>query len=106
MGNLTQKKMSPADVSHACNYLFEKYGDVQIVAEKFGISQRLVKKYVKFARLPLLLQENLSEIHVNPKIAIDAAVRAVDLLGYTRNGEISEEDVYELAKTIGKIEKN
>ncbi len=102
---LTQLPMTLEDCIDACNALYQKYADEKLVAEMFGISVRLVKKYVKFARLPKLLQDNLSAFHENPKAAMNIALDAVDALDYTKDGDQPAEKVYELAKKLGAKKK-
>ena len=102
---LTQLPMTLEDCIDACNTLYQKYADEKLVAEKFGISVRLVKKYVKFARLPKLLQDNLSAFHKQPKTAMNIALDAVDALDYTKDGDQPVEKVYEFAKKLGAKKK-
>ena len=102
---LTQLPMTLEDCVDACNALYQKYNDEKLVAGMFGISVRLVKKYVKFARLPKLLQDNLSAFHENPKAAMNIALDAVDALDYTKDGDQPAEKVYELAKKLGAKKK-
>ena len=102
---LTQLPMTLEDCIDICNVLYQKYNDEKLVARKYGISVRLVKKYVKFARLPKLLQDNLSAFHENPKIAMNIALDAVDALDYTKDGDQPAEKVYELAKKLGTKKK-
>lgn len=100
--NLTQLPMTLADAIDACDYLYKKYNDERIIAKKHGISITLVKKYVKFARLPKLLQDNLGAFDKNPKTAMNIALEAVDALDYTKDGDVPEDKVYEFAKMLGK----
>ena len=103
--NLTQLPMTLADSIDACDALFKKYGDEKTISRKYGISVRLVKKYVKFARLPKLLQDNLSAFHKQPKTAMNIALDAVDALDYTKDGDQPLEKVYEFAKKLGEKKK-
>jgi ParB/RepB/Spo0J family partition protein len=100
--NLTQLPMTLADAIDACDFLYKKYNDERIIAKKHGISVALVKKYVKFARLPKLLQDNLAAFHKSPKTAMNIALEAVDALDYTKDGDVPEDKVYEFAKMLGK----
>lgn len=103
--NLTQLPMTLADAIDAVDYLYKKYNDEKIIARKHGISVNLVKKYVKFARLPKLLQDNLGAFHKSPKTAMNLALEAVDALDYTKDGEVPEKKVYEFAKMLGEKRK-
>ena len=102
---LTQLPFTLADTMDACNALFKVYNDARIVAKKTGVSKTLVERYVKFARLPKLIQDHLDSVHTNPKTAVNLSVEASDALSYTVDGEITEEKVYELAKKLGEKKK-
>ena len=102
---LTQLPFTLADTMDACNSLFKVYNDPKIVAKKTGVSKTLVEKYVKFARLPKLIQDHLDSVHKNPKTAVNLAVEAADALSYTLDGEITPDKVYELAKKLGEKKK-
>ena len=82
--------------------IWNKYQNVDIITKKFGIPKDLIKKYVKFARLPKLLQDNLSAFHKNPKTAMNAALDAVDALDYEPAGKVKVKKVFDLAKKLGK----
>ena len=63
----------------------------------------LVKRYVKFHRLPELLQENLDTIYPKAqKTAVNLAVEAADALDYIKDGDVPPEKVLELAKKLGE----
>ena len=47
------------DAIDAVATLYDQYNDERTVSKRFGISVTLVKKYVKFSRLPKLIQDNL-----------------------------------------------
>lgn len=100
--NLTQLPMTLADSIDACDFLFKKYSDERIIAKKFGISVQLTKKYVKFARLPKVLQNNLDSYHSKPKVAMQIALDATDALNYVKDGDIPVEKVHEFAQMLGK----
>jgi len=103
--NLTQLPMTLADSIDACDALFKKYGNEKDVSKKYGISVYLVRKYVKFARLPKLLQGNLTNIHKTPKTALNIALDANDALDYDSNDPDSVQKVYDLAKRLGEKRK-
>ncbi len=98
---ITQCPMMLSDIISTCDDLFRMYNDENIVAKKTGISISLIKKYVKFNRLPGLLKDNLQLIHKNNKVAVNIALKAADALCWTRCGDVSEETVLELAKALG-----
>ena len=103
--NLTQLPMTLADAIDACEHLFKKYNNAKIVADKFGIHPSLVRKYVKFARLPKLLQDNLAAYHPKPKTAMVIALDAVDALDYVKDGDVPVEKIHEFAKLLGQKKK-
>ena len=102
---LTQLPYTLNDIIDACDFLFKKFSDPKIVAKKTGISTVLVNRYVKFARLPDLLKDNLGAIMKSPKTAVNLAVEASDALTWSPDSEISEEKVFELAKKLGEKKK-
>jgi len=101
---LTQLPFTLADTMNACDELFKVHNDVKIVSKKTGISQGLVKRYVKFKRLPNLVQEKLGEIHKNPKTATTIAVEAFDALSGGED-DVNEEKALALAKKLGEKKK-
>jgi ParB/RepB/Spo0J family partition protein len=101
---LTQLPFTLADTMNACNELFKVHNDVKIVSKKTGISQMLVKRYVKFKRLPNLVQEKLGEISKSPKTATVIAVEAFDALS-GGGVDVDEEKVLTLAKKLGEKKK-
>ena len=101
--NLTHLPMTLADTIDACDFLFKKYNDAKIVAKKHGISVGLVRKYVKFALLPKILQDNLSNLHAKPKTAINIALDAMTAVGYLPDGSIaSDQRVYDFAIMLAR----
>ena len=103
--NLTQLPMTLADSIDACDTLFKKYGDEKIVSKKYGISVKLVEKYVKFSRLPKMIQDRLNEIHTSPKTAINIAIDACDARDYSIDDPDSVQSVFDLAKRLGEKKK-
>jgi ParB/RepB/Spo0J family partition protein len=99
---LTSEPLSVSAAIELCNNLYTKYFDMEIVAKKTGISKQLIKRYVKYARLPPLVQDNIGAIHPNPKTAIHLAVEAADALGWNSDNDVSEDDVLEVAKALAQ----
>ena len=91
-----------ADLIDAVTEIWKKYQSMDIITRKFGIPKNVIRKYVKFARLPKLLQDNLSAFHKNPKTAMNAALDAVDALDYEPAGKVKVKKVFDLAKKLGK----
>ena len=98
--NITQVQMSNTDLVRAVTDLYSIYHDYEIVQEEFGITKYMVDKYVKLARLPERLVEAIheGEISPNPRTAENAALKSVEALNYTKNGNVPVEDTVELAK--------
>lgn len=100
--NITQLPMTNPDLIKAVTDLYNVYGDYEMVQQEFGISKRMVDKYVRLSRLPerlkIAIQEG--EIHHDPKKAENAALRAVDALQYTKNGQVLVDKVLEMAKAM------
>ena len=90
------------DAIEAIDNAFKKFNDVKILSDKFGISVKLIQRYLKFARLPKIVQDNIEEIHKNPKTAVNLAVEAADVLEWSKDGDVSDEKVFELAKKLGE----
>jgi ParB-like chromosome segregation protein Spo0J len=103
--NLTQLPVTLADAIDACDVLFKKYGDEKIVAKRYGISEHIIKKYVKFARLPKLLQDIVPELHKNAKSGLNIALDAADSIDWDRDDPKSVEKVVDFAKRIAKKKK-
>jgi ParB/RepB/Spo0J family partition protein len=103
---LTHSPRNLEEIITECDNLFKMYNDEAIVSKKTGISRLLIRKYVKFARLPKLLQDNLGSITKNPKSAINLALDAADALCWSKDGDVSEETVLELAKALGDAKRD
>ena len=94
-----------ADLIDVVTEIWKKYQSMDIITRKFGIPKNVIRKYVKFARLPKLLQDNLSAFHKQPKTAMNIALDAVDALDFTKDGDQPVEKVYEFAKKLGEKKK-
>jgi ParB family transcriptional regulator, chromosome partitioning protein len=104
--NVTQLPMQNLEIVKAVTELYNTYHDYAIVKEKFGLTEYMINKYVRLARLPQAVVDaiNDGQIHSNPKTAENAALRAVDALNYTKGGEVDEAFVVEMAKEYAKGE--
>lgn len=104
--NVTQLPMQNLEIVKAVTELYNTYHDYAIVKEKFGLTEYMINKYVRLARLPQAVVDaiNDGQIHSNPKTAENAALRAVDALNYTKGGEVDEAFVVEMAKEYSKGE--
>ena len=106
--NITQLPMTNPDLIKAVTDLYNVYGDYEMVQQEFGLSKRMVDKYVRLSRLPERLKTAIQEgeIHPNPRKAENAAIRAVDALQYTKNGQVSVDTVLEMAKEMANPEND
>lgn len=102
--NITQLPMTNPDLIRAVTDLYNVYGDYEMVQQEFGITRRMVDKYVRLSRLPDELKTAIQngEIHHNPKTAENRALQAVDALRYTKNGSVPVDQVLDLAKEMAK----
>ena len=100
--NITQLPMNESDLVKAVTDLYNVYGDYNIAREKFGLSEYMVKKYVKQSRLPQELKAALKngEIDPNPQKAVNMAIKAVDAYDYTKGSDTKISAVLELAKAL------
>lgn len=106
--NITQLQMHNTDLVKAVTDLYNMYHDYEVVQEKFGLTKYMVDKYVRLARLPDRLKTaiNDGEISPNPKSAESAALRAVDVLQYTKGGDVDINQVLDLSKAYAQGEIN
>lgn len=108
--NVTTNPMTLSDTISACEMLFKRFGSTKMVAESVGLSPKIVRKYVKFARLPQSIKNayDKGELGKDPKKALNIAIRATDALTSDDN-DVDEEKILEfakiLAKKIGKEQK-
>ena len=100
--NTNSLQMTSDDIMQGVIDLYAVRSSMSYVAEKFGLTEKTVKKYVKGARLnDRLRKANVSgEITDDPDSALDAIMTAVDLLNWTSDNEVSDEKVIESAKII------
>ena len=103
--HLTTYSVSIDDLSNMFNDLFSKFGDVRIAAQKSGISEKLFRKYVKFRRLPPLVQDYISVNSKNLKKDVKLGVRAADALNWSPGGDVSAEKVLDLMKALEEYDK-
>ena len=52
------------EIADLINELYAKYGDEKVIFRKTGISEKMVKKYVKFKRLDKLVQDIVGVIKI------------------------------------------
>lgn len=94
--NLLRTDPSRADTIDACTDLYQKYGSVKDVADKTGLPERVVREYVKVARLIPELQELVK----NEGLDIKTALRAQDASAAGRDKPDAQEAV-QIARELG-----
>jgi ParB-like chromosome segregation protein Spo0J len=77
-----------------------KYNDFKIVEAKYGISERTVKKYVKYERLPPLIQDKIDD----KKITLRTSLAVADAMNWTTTN--SEEKLLEIIVELEKLKSN
>ena len=100
--NYNSLEMTSDDTMQGVIDLYLVRSSMSYVAEKFGLTEKTVKKYVKSARLDERLRKAQvsGEITDDPDKALDAIMTAVDLLNWTEENEVSDDKVIESAKII------
>ena len=104
--NITQQKMTNTDLLNSISELYSAYDDFEIIQDKFGLTKKIVKKFGdNYALLPLFLKNAIDcgKIHSNPRIAMEAAIRAIDALQWTKDGKVREDYVLEFAKRYAEM---
>ena len=104
--NITQLPMTNSDLIKAVTDLYNVYGSYDMVRQEFGITKKMVDKYVRLSRLPQVLKDAIKNggISSNPKTAENVAIRAVNATNYVKNGSVPEQTVLELAIEMAKGE--
>jgi ParB family chromosome partitioning protein len=102
---LTSSTLQWEYVVDLCATLYNRYRDIDLVSKKTGISKKLIERYVQYARLPSLVQDNLDAITKNPKTAVNLAVEAADALAWSKDSDVPAEKVLKLAQKLGEKKK-
>lgn len=68
--NLYRRAMNADDISDACDYLYQRYGSVSKVAERLGVAEPTVRKYLGYKNVPEELKELVREKSITPSQAI------------------------------------
>lgn len=58
--NVQRAEMSPSDKARAYEALVRQYGSVAVVAQKTGVSQATIRKYLSLLQLPSALQQKVT----------------------------------------------
>ena len=101
--NITHLAMSKEDLKNAVTELYNKCGNYKEVKEKFGLTKTIIDKYVGLSRLPEKIKQSIQSggIHAKQSTAENIALKAVEALQWTKDGNVSEDKVLELATTLG-----
>ncbi|MFC4531079.1 ParB/RepB/Spo0J family partition protein [Sphaerisporangium dianthi] len=68
--NLIRRDLSTLDLIDACTSLYNKYGSVKAVAERFGLPYGRVRQYVKFDRLRPALKKLVRDGDIDLRTAL------------------------------------
>jgi ParB/RepB/Spo0J family partition protein len=77
--NLYRKQMNPDDISAACEYLYGKYGDIDKVATKLGVSVPTVRKYLGYFSVPEALKELVRKKRITAQQALSIHTQFYEL---------------------------
>ncbi len=80
--------------------MWDKYASFDIILKKCGISKKTVKKYVKYARLPLSIQNRIND----KQITIGTSIKVVDALNWDYSD--SEENLFEIITELEKLKSD
>lgn len=102
--NITHLPMSSTDLQSAVTELYNKCdGNYTIIEQKFGLTRYIIDKYVGLSRLPEKIKQSIQSggIHTKQRTAENIALKAVEALHWTPDGNVSEDKVLELANVLG-----
>ena len=99
---ITHEPFTLADMVCVCTNLWESYQSFKIIEKKFGISKKIIKKYVKYSWMPYSLKRAIEDgsISNDQSSSINAVRMAMDALGWTEDGDVSDDMIIELAKEL------
>jgi hypothetical protein len=82
------------------SYVWGMYNDFKLIEAKYGISERTVKKYVKYGRLPPLIKDKIND----KKITLRTSLAVADAMNWTTTN--SEEKLLEIIVELEKLKSN
>ena len=99
---ITHEPFTLADMVHVCTNLWESYQSFKIIEKKFGISKKIIKKYVKYSWMSDSLKRAIEDgsISNDQSSSINAVRMAMDALGWTEDGDVSDDMIIELARAV------
>ena len=99
---ITHEPFTLADMVHVCTNLWESYQSFKIIEKKFGISKKIIKKYVKYSWMSDSLKRAIEDgsISNDQSSSINAVRMAMDALNWTEDGDVSDDMIIELARAV------
>jgi ParB/RepB/Spo0J family partition protein len=98
--NLYTVPMPREILTEKISKVWDMYRNFKIIEAKYGISERTVKKYVKYPRLPALIQDKIND----KKITVMTSLAVVDAMNWTAAD--SEENLLEIIVELEKLKSN
>ena len=98
--NLIRRKLSGVDLKDGILYLYNLYGSIKDVVQKTGISQEIVRHYVKYPRLLPKLKEMVDDHRIDVIAAVKAQDASIDHSG-APNLEVAIQLASEMAAMSG-----
>jgi len=100
--DIHHSKPDKQNLAREITRMFTKYDNVKITAARYGISEKIIKKYVKFGRLPEFLKERVA----SKQIRLDIALKVIDALDWTEDGRESSETLLAIITEVEKLKKS
>ena len=100
--DIHHSKPDKRNLAREITHMFQQYADVKITARRYGISEKIVKKYVKFERLPAFLKERVE----SKQIRLDIALKVIDALDWTEDDGESSETLLAIITEVEKLKKS
>ncbi|CAI9832612.1 hypothetical protein IBTHAUMO2_880018 [Nitrosopumilaceae archaeon] len=99
--NFTHEQVTDADKIGASTACFCAFGSIKTASEKTGLSHGVLRKYVKYERLPPALQELMD----GGKIKLRTAMEVADLYGFDSSGTqgIPDAEIEAVANDLAKL---
>ncbi len=67
--NVQRRDLAPRDKADVCQYLYGRLGSVKAVAERIGVTEQTVRKWLGFAAVPSSLKELVDQGAISPNQA-------------------------------------
>jgi hypothetical protein len=76
------------------------YASFDLIYKKFGISKKIIKKYVKYDRLPSFIQKRIDD----KQITLGTSLKVVDAMDWTNSD--SEENLFKIIVELEKLKSH